>query len=140
MSPGVCTGASGACTPGHALVSWDGSVSDGPAEIANASAYPLLRLAVQASRSLHEPTEHAELAASPSDASPWAQGAGVRNPLSGIGNQRYLKYTGIRAYAQTMFKVSLLLSYPRKFSYPKSLSPGHPSDTYDARQLVPPVA
>jgi sialate O-acetylesterase len=67
---GVCTGASGDCAPGHALASWDGSVSDGPAEIANASAYPLLRLAVQASRSLHEPTVHAQLAAAPSDATP----------------------------------------------------------------------
>ena len=26
---GVCTGASGDCAPGHALASWDGSVSDG---------------------------------------------------------------------------------------------------------------
>ena len=55
---------------GAALVSWDGSVSDGHAEIANASAFPLLRLAVQASVSLHEPTLHAQLAAAPSDAIP----------------------------------------------------------------------
>ena len=78
---GVCTGdpppdpppdpsQEGDCAPGHALTSWDGSVSDGPAEIANASAYPLLRLAVQASISLHEPTPHAQLAAAPSDATP----------------------------------------------------------------------
>jgi sialate O-acetylesterase len=67
---GVCTGPSGDCTPGHTLVSLDGSVSDGPAEIANASAYPLLRLAVQASISLHEPTPHAQLAAAPSDSTP----------------------------------------------------------------------
>lgn len=44
------------------LQSWSGEVTDGRAEIANASAYPLLRLATQAMVSLPDgPTEHAKL-------------------------------------------------------------------------------
>ena len=44
------------------LKSWSGDVSNGAAEIANASAYPLLRLAVQQRVSLPDgPTEHANL-------------------------------------------------------------------------------
>lgn len=46
-------------TGSEPLTSWSGDVSYGAAEIANSSAYPLVRVVVQADISLTAPTEHA---------------------------------------------------------------------------------
>jgi hypothetical protein len=59
---GVTLSEVGTGPDGHGqLVSWSGDVTDGQQEIANASAYPLLRLAVQGTVGLPAPTEHAHL-------------------------------------------------------------------------------
>ena len=67
----VCTGADGNCPKHLPLTNWAGDVSDGPAEIANASAYPMLRLAFQKAVSLPEPTAHADLGGNPKAGGAW---------------------------------------------------------------------
>ena len=50
-------------TGSEPLTSWSGDVSDGAAEIANSSAYPLVRVVTQADSALAAPTEHASTGA-----------------------------------------------------------------------------
>ena len=64
-------------TGAEPLTSWSGDVTSGAAEIANSSAYPLLRVVVQADRALAAPTEHASTGAgwmrpSPSNMGPFS--------------------------------------------------------------------
>ena len=69
---GVTLSEVGTGPDGHGqLVSWSGDITDGQQEIANASAYPLLRLAVQGTVGLPAPTEHAHLVTGSLNARPF---------------------------------------------------------------------
>ena len=50
-------------TGSEPVTSWSGDVSDGAAEIANSTSYPLVRVVVQADSALAAPTEHANTGA-----------------------------------------------------------------------------